>query len=319
MNEISYQVLPRSSVDASIFGTTVPPQTLTTATIPAPPPVFRDEPQGAPLEAVIQALYALHKVNACLNDNIQVTRNAGGPIIVRGVVDTAQRKERIEAILSSIQGVQVQLRTLEESQAGSAAATSAKTTEVAGKVALAESHAAPIQELLKGKLSASGITQLSYRAVSLSEDWVAEAWALRRLAESIPAQDLGDLTKSSSAMLAEMVRDHTTSLQAKIAQCRTEFEPYLSGGAVNLGGETGEMAWPASAQQVFMAATRAADQTRLMCASSGAPPVPASDEIRNLVATLSNAQSHTARLETSIARALESRAQSAQTTGTKNK
>lgn len=321
LKEISYQVIPRSSVDASIFATSAPPQSLIPAPIPVPPPamVSRTEPEGSPVETEIQALYALHKVNACLNDNIQVTRDAAGRVIVRGVVDTPQRKERIATVLEPLHGVDVQVRTITEPQSGPAFAPPASAAELAGKGSVAESHSAPIMDALKGKLSTGQIAELSYRAVSLSEDWAMEAWALRRLAEAIPPEDLAGLTKSSQAKLAEMIRDHTASLGAKIAQCRAEFEPYMPGGALDSEPKTGENDWHGSARRLFAAATRAADLTRLMCAGSGPLPVPASDEIKNLVTSLSDAQSDAVHLNTDIAGLLESRAQSAQSKGVKNR
>jgi hypothetical protein len=319
LSEINYAVIPRSSLDASIFGT--PPPTLPPlpTTVPAPALISRSEKESMPIESEIQALYALHQVRACLGDDVQVTRSVAGQVIVRGVVETQQRKEQLQAVLQPVHGVKVQIETIAESQSAAVPAAPASTVELPGKVSIAERHAAPIQDALKGRLSANRIVALSYRAVSLSEDWVAEAWALRHLAEAVSAEDLANLTKSSQEMLAEMVRDHTASLRAKVSECRTEFEPYLSNEAFDLEPEAREVDWPGSARQVFAAATNAADLARSLCAGPGPLNAPPTDAIRNLVASLRDTESDATHLETAIAALLESRAEAVQAKSTKNK
>lgn len=316
LSEISYEVIPRSSLDASIFGAPSPP--LPTV-VPAPVLTSRSQPENMPIESEIQALYALHQVRACLGDDVQVTRNVAGQVIVQGVVETQQRKEQLQAVLQPVHGVEVQIRTIAETQSPAVPAAPASTVELPGKVSIAERHTAPIQDALKGRLSASRIVELSYRSVSLSEDWVAEAWALRHLAEAVPAEDLANLTKSSKKMLAEMVRDHTASLRAKVSECLTEFEPYLSNEAFDSGAEARQVDWSGSARQVFAAATNAANLTRSVCAGSGPLDGSASDAIRNLAASLRDTQSDATHLETAIAALLESRAEAVQAKSTKNK
>ena len=319
LNEISYEALPRNTLDASIFGapfSAVPP--LPTV-VPTPLVVSRSELENMPIESEIQTLYALHQARACLGEDVQVSRNVAGQVIVQGVVETQRRKEQLQAVLQPLHGVEVQIRTIADSQSTVIPAAPARTVEPPGKASIAERLTVPIEDALKGRLSASRIAELSYRAVSLSEDWVAEAWALRRLADAIPAEDLASLTKSSQKMLAEMVRDHSASLRAKVSECRTEFEPNLSKEAFDSETEAGEVDWPGSARQIFAAATNAANLTRSVCAGSGPLDVSASDAIRNLVVSLHDAQRDATQLETAIAALLESRTEAVQSRSMKNK
>jgi len=266
------------------------------------------ETANPPIETVIQALYALHRAHACRGENVEVLRGPTGTVIAQGVVGTAERKEQIEAALEPVQALVVRIRTIEEAQSASVAAAPARVVEPPEASSASGSRRSPIQEALKDRVSADRITKLAYRAVSLSEDWAADAWALRNLAEAIPANEIVNLSASGRAMLAEMVQHHTRSLQAQVSACRAEFRPYMADEPGGAPEEQGDLAWPDSALQVFSSAVKAADLTRALCAGSGQLSGHANEAVESLVAALSKTQTGAKRLQAGVTALLESHA-----------
>jgi hypothetical protein len=261
-----------------------------------------------PIETVVQALYALHRAHACLGENVEVLRDAAGTVIAQGVVGTAERKEQIEAALEPVQALVVRIRTIDEAQSASLPAAPARVVEPPEARSASESRRSPIQEALKDRVNADRIAELAYRAVSLSEDWAADAWALRNLAEAIPANEVMNLSGSGRTMLAEMVQDHAGRLQAQVAACRAEFRPYMADEPGAAPAEQGDLTWPDSALQVFSTAVKAADLTRALCAGSAQLSGHANEAIESLVAAFSKTQTGAERLQAGVTALLESHA-----------
>ncbi len=304
LQEISSAVVPASSLDASIFGP--PPIVQRPAALP---------PAPAPLSAAvadlsetrIQALYALHKARACLGENVEATRNASGQLVVQGEVETPERKEQLQAVLQPIHGVVIQIRTFADAEPASTPVRTVLAAESVETGGAAEGRVPAIQRVLKGRAAGDAIVELSWRAVSLSEAWISEAWALRHLTNAFAEDDLRKLSDPGRRMLAEMIRDHAASLQSKIAECRIAFQPYLSGEPVEEEADTAELEWPQSAGRLFTAAAKAAELARALCAGSALAGAEEPDPIRHLVATLAGVQGDAGRLDSGILALLQSR------------
>lgn len=308
LTEIAYEVVPRSSLDAAVFDS--PEQSRPASGVPEPALALPAPLETAhpPIETVIQALYALHRAHACLGENVEVLRDATGTVIVQGVVGTAERKEQIQAALEPVRDLVVRIKTIEEAQSASVPAAPARVVEPPEARSAAESRRSPIQEALKDRVSADRIGELAYRAVSLSEDWAADAWALRNLAEAIPANEVVNLSGSGRAMLAGMVQDHAGRLQSQVSACRSEFRPYVADAPGAAPAEQGDLAWPGSALQVFSTAVKAADLTRALCAGSGQLSGHANEAVESLVAAYSKTQAGAERLQAGVTALLESHA-----------
>ncbi len=257
LTEEAFEVVPWGGLPPMLFAD-LTPQTSpkVAATAPSTPPIVPPALVPIPSEltaAEVEAMLALHRVKACLGGMNTVTRSSMGRIEVHGVVDSAERKEEILAALQGIPWVDAKILTVEEAvnstplalpdpnasqnEAEISAPGQPETTEVLrGKL--------PIQDLLekyftetrqavsagpnKSAGAAQQITELSNRAVSLSEAALEEAWALRRLAEWSSSLKADELRPSARYVLEVMIRDHITELWTKINNFRQLLEPVLS-------------------------------------------------------------------------------------------
>lgn len=290
--ELSAGISPLSALDSSVFGTAAPPGPAPAITKNEPPAVPAGPALDISIETEVAALYALHQARACLGEAVEVTRGPTGRVLVEGMVETQQRKEEIVAALLPVQAAETRIKSIAELPAPApgivAAATPLAAESSTGSPAAIEEP--PIQQALKGRASASRITELSNRAVSLSEHWMADAWALRKLTERFPQDRLKRLSESGRELLAEMVRRHSADLASKLMECQTAFRPYLDGASGAPVPEGIELGWPGLAQEVFQTATSTADLIRALCTSSGEPGVLGTDAILKVPAALDAAR-----------------------------
>jgi hypothetical protein len=117
LTETGFDILALNLLPASIFGDTNPPRApLTTASIPVP--TLLPEPPATPstgelITAEIESWYALHRANACLGEALEVIRDRSG-VKMRGVVETAERREELLEALRAIPLTTPEIRTVEE-------------------------------------------------------------------------------------------------------------------------------------------------------------------------------------------------------------
>ena len=101
-----------------------PPMVLSHPTVSPPLPVAPINPVD--LDALeLRARYALHRAHSCLGEGIEVVRTGVDGLAVRGVVQSAARREEIVLLLGLLApsgAVQVQLRTSRTSKGATAKA-----------------------------------------------------------------------------------------------------------------------------------------------------------------------------------------------------
>jgi anti-sigma factor RsiW len=208
------------------------------------------------LEAETQARYALHQMGACTGEPVEVRREPSGRVVVQGLVETPERKEKLEEILRHIPLVTVNIQSARNlgppGVAPGGASLDGKQTEaplypVAGANQQAPAGKSPIEDLLReyfthlsgpdpGHSRMGGrpraideeVTSLSNEAVSLSEAALMEAWALRRLAEAYPRTKTDRLSPRGRRLLEIMLTEHLAALKLHTDQSRALLEPLVS-------------------------------------------------------------------------------------------
>jgi len=251
--EIQFQVIALNTLPPSIF----PDVNLPQAPLPRWP---RAAPAATPtadelMTAEMEAQFALHRLQACRLDPIEVAQDPMGVVEVRGLVRTSERKEELQAALHTVPLLRVKLQTMEE--AATAAASHGAGQPFSDRQSEAENAGPPIQEgtvepRTEVEVSESPIQdrleryfsepprvafpgqrqekihELSNQAFSLSQAALSEAWALRRLAERYPSEKASLLRPASRWLLETMVRDHLTALRTQVAQSHMLLEPVVS-------------------------------------------------------------------------------------------
>ncbi|MEO8126579.1 MAG: hypothetical protein ABI822_05760 [Bryobacteraceae bacterium] len=294
--EISAVVTPMSSLDASIFGTPrteVPsrPAAPLSSTVPA------RLPANGSADTEIQVRYLLHRIRACLGEDIAVASNSSGRVSVDGIVESSARKEELLAALSQIATLEMRIRTFDELRPAASPVPRALALRTPAGAPAVESSVPPIERALKGRVSGSRILELSNSAVSLSESWMAESWALRRLESGFSAEKVDKLSGAGRKMLAEMVRDHASAILAGVSASEAEFRPYAAPEAVtSQESNANAAAWPVSVRSLFDAATGAAGLVRALCTGSGPSADAPADPIRTLDTALLEARAAAVRV-----------------------
>jgi hypothetical protein len=260
--EEAFEVLNARALDPAVFSVQIA-EPLTTSVFadtaadatsnrPASMPDL-GKPDLAGIEAEVRE--TLHRFKADLGEPIEIVRLPTGQLEVRGLVNTAQRKQELVTALHDIPQLSLNLRTVEEvaREAKPLTDEQSENQEVGGVLL-------PIQELLDqrrpGQYEAEELRELANRALTHAEAVMAEAWALRRLAERYPAEELAQLAPAARAKIEAIVRDHLRALRGKAERARATLKPILTSvtSDATVTGEEWPREWPAFSGQLFKTA-----------------------------------------------------------------
>jgi hypothetical protein len=347
--ETAFSILALDTPTPSIFADLTPP----VPTLPALPlaQTLRSSPTPSAAELLtseIETFYALHRLKACLGEPVEVVPNGTGSIEVRGLTESRERKEEIGAALEGIPLLTTKIQTVEEATVSaplspedgmdSKAALEPTPSQKFSEVAV-QSKRLPIQDQLEtylaklkavsGRQEAAGredtstrerIAELSTRAVSFSDSLLAEAWALRRLAERYGEWRAQNLRPATRWLVEVMLRDHLNELSAQLNGYLSLTRPMLSQAgredqAESIPNQQEESSSPKSAKSdwatssllVFSKVEQAARLTNYLFAGANFPEEPTSDTSSNLLTSLHGLDSDIENLEVEIAREFSAR------------
>lgn len=249
--EKAFDVVALTSLPPSLFADFVPPAVATAVSPKIAAPVVSPPSEADSLAVEIQAHYVLHQLKACLGKPLEVTRNAAGRVQVSGLVETQDEKRELLVALETVPAATKRIQTIEEAVKAEASMPSAPAELQASSEVLppqqsmkAQTNRLPLQDQLEQYFStakslqtegksesakvALEIAELSNTIISLSKSVMAEAWALRRLAERYSGDRSAGLTPHSRLLLHNMVQDHLSSLWLQTEKVRQFLEPVLS-------------------------------------------------------------------------------------------
>jgi hypothetical protein len=290
LSETAYEVLPLQALtvfaDLPLAPTPAPSPSLAPKVSPppalvaaAPAPTLAAPSRAALQAAEVAALYTLHQAQADLGEQIEVVVEDGRQIVVRGLVQTSERKEELTQALRRIALVSPQLLTVEEAIRQAQRAT---TPPAANETALAMSENVvaggqpaaavnPFQQKLiehfggrKGMSEAERqevnrqVTQF-YNAVEADASAaLAEAWALRRLQERFASTTGAELDAASRQRLEEMQNNHLARLRRRSRDLQARLRPLV----IAITGDAPAVSQPieTTRQAQILAAFRAIEQ-----------------------------------------------------------
>ena len=240
ITERAFEVVTLAALPPALFAEVAPPLP---ATVISPKPAFRPAVPSSEAEllvAEIQVQYALHQLKVCLGKPIHTNRNAAGRVEVSGLVETAEEREELRAALRAVPGAILKVQTVAEAMQASAVAALAPT-EVPGassetRSVTVRSGPMPLRLPLQQYFNKNGLREetadpvanLSNGAVTLSRNIMAEAWALRHLADRYRGNRKDNLPPYARLLLQNMVQDHMSSLRLGVEKARHLLEPVLS-------------------------------------------------------------------------------------------
>jgi RNA polymerase sigma factor (sigma-70 family) len=192
------------------------------------------------------ALYALHRLKADLGEQIEIARESNEQIVVRGQVETPERKQELIAALRGIPLVAARIQTFDE------ATTQAQVTiallpdanddrsPIAGvnqferrlaRYFAERSAAAPPSSPEDAAAINRRIAQLANSAFAEASAALAGGWALRRLVERFddgPDEQTNEqMSAAAAARLPEVISNHLAEINTRSRNLRTLLEPAL--------------------------------------------------------------------------------------------
>jgi hypothetical protein len=256
VTELAWQVIPMEAIDSDIFAgmhVSLPGAVHPTVAVSS-------EPTDAELaETELRARIALHAEGADLGEQIEFDHSnssaAFRSLIIRGIVNTTERKSELSAALQVIPHVELQLQTAQEA-AQQYELSAANVTKAADELR-SKSLNLPTQQAYQGsdfpgneaQSAIPGIgavrrtpleEQLEKRfpnpaerfrfvnsALEGAQDCLAQAWALRRLQERYTPQEVALLNPGSRQTLELLIRDHVSALHENVSALQDLVLPVL--------------------------------------------------------------------------------------------
>jgi hypothetical protein len=217
--------------------------------------------------AELQARFALHQLGGCLGEQVACVRD-GDFIVLRGLVETADRKAAISAALQPIPHTKIEIRSFEEAltaeQQSSATASGPPRVE---RVPDSRKPFADRLRILSKPRSTEELLTRSRNAVQLADEALRHAWALRRLADNYPPERSSRLSADLQRLLGVMASDHAAQLQSVLAKYRENLDALLFVSAADVPPVAG-----ASVPRLFMDVQKMERLTRSVFADSDDEP-----------------------------------------------
>ncbi len=293
LTELAFDIVPAASVNPVVFHDRpllAPRQAEIRPLIPPPqvatPLVSVPLSQESPDELTLEALYVLHQMHACVGEPFKVLRS-GRDVVVKGFAESADRKAQVLAAFRKLPGLTLDIRTLEET--GHDAAEPKESEVPVQPPTVLEAHRGPeyLGTLADKSIPSAQLTAISNQAVEHSNAWLLEAWALRRLSGTFPAEVARELGPFSTGLLEKMVRDHAESIRRHAAEFRAALQPAFTSSVTDLPADGRIVSWPASAESIFEAASRAQRLAQILFTGEGLLEEPATAAMEHLLSYLS--------------------------------
>jgi hypothetical protein len=224
--ELSYDVIPLAALHENVFAPLPEPSLPRFPVAVLPEPM---SPNDAGLaNAQVQAEMTLHKLGGDLGEEIEIKIRPEREIVVEGVVTDESRKQQVQAELQKIAGVRMHILTIAEAAQQPSRGSGAALRP--GASAQTMSASLP---LLDSELNArfpDNDQRMAYvnQALSLAQLASARAWALYRLADRHPSQDVARLSDPSRRELQALLIDHISVLREDVSLLQNQLAQVLS-------------------------------------------------------------------------------------------
>jgi RNA polymerase sigma factor (sigma-70 family) len=203
-----------------------------------PPSPGTSTPPSASAELEVDVAYLLNQAKADRNEQVALTRSAGGSLRVEGVVDSQQRKEEFLRALSQVSAnpaVKIEIRTVAE-----AIQRAAKASAVQVQEPEETNDTVAVEEELRAYFSKRGaagpvdqaIQSYSSRVVNRAYRALFHAIELKRLIDRFANVDMRTVAPDARAKWLAMLREHATAFLRENAALREEIQPIFFPGTV---------------------------------------------------------------------------------------
>jgi RNA polymerase sigma factor (sigma-70 family) len=201
-----------------------------------PPSLSTSTPPVASAELEVDVAYLLNRAKADRNEQVNLTRSAGGSLRVEGVVDTQQRKDeflRALAALSNNPAVKIEIRTVAEAsqhQSPTGPVIVEGAEETANTIAADEELRAYFEKRNPNGSTDEAIRSYSSRTVNRAYRALFQVIELKQLINRFANVDMRTVAPDARAKFLAMVHEHALAFERENAVLRQEIGPVFFPG-----------------------------------------------------------------------------------------
>jgi RNA polymerase sigma factor (sigma-70 family) len=261
--ETSFELVPSKAVDKAVFQ--VEPELiggnrptgrtgdwahrdLTSSRVP--PLTSASAPAVASAELEVDVAYLLNQAKADRNEQVALTRSAGGSLRVEGIVENEQRKSELLRALAPVSqnpAVTIDIRTVDD-----ALQRTQRPSAISIHQAEATASSVAVDRELREYFSKNSSTansdvdeairSFSSRTVKRAYDALFHAIALKQLINRFANVDMRTVAPDARAKWLGMVREQAAAFERETSTLRRELQPIFFAGAESNGVEEWKIA-----------------------------------------------------------------------------
>ncbi len=254
--EASFELVPTKAVDKRVFEIGPEPiggarplgrtgdwahRDLTSSRVP--PSTSTLAPAVASAELEVDVAYLLNQAKADRNEQVTLTRSAGGSLRVEGLVDDEQRKSELLRALTPVShnpAVAIEIRTVAEAlqRTTISGPSSVRQAEVTASTVAVDSE---LREYFSGRDQDldEAVRSFSSRTVNRAYRALFQAISLQRVVNRFAAIDMRTVAPDAREKWLAMVREHASAYAREMAILREELRPiFFAGASAGAGDET---------------------------------------------------------------------------------
>ena len=210
-----------------------------------PPSPGTSAPPAASAELEVDVAYLLNRIKADRNEQVALTRSAGGSLRVEGIVDSAERKQeflRALAPVSNNPAVKIEIRTVAEAMQRPVTRgplSIQESVDTGNAVAADDELRAYFENRSPSGPTDDAIRKYSSRVVKRGYDALFHAIELKRLMTRFANVDMQTVAPGAREKWLGMLHEHAAAFQRETAALRQEIQPVFFPGAAGPGSEGG--------------------------------------------------------------------------------
>jgi hypothetical protein len=201
----------------------------------ASPAVVSGVPAAATADTEVEVMDLLNRAKADMGEQITVQRE-NGQIVVRGIVETAERKRELLAVLqpvSSNPAVRIEINTLSEALANEK--NKKKGTTTVEKLLPQSEASAAESDLVEHFGSVEAARAFASQMVGRSGRAMNHAYALKRLAVQFKPDELRQMSPDARGKWLALIAQHARGFESETTGLRAELQKVFGGGNVSAG------------------------------------------------------------------------------------
>ena len=208
-----------------------------------PPSPSTSAPPSASAELEVDVAYLLNRAKADRNEQVTLTRSAGGSLRVEGIVDSEERKQEFLKALAPVSNnpaVKIEIRTVTEASKRPVTLNPVlvqEAEETANTVAADDELRAYFEKRAASGPTDEAIRNYSSRVVNRAYDALFHAIELKRLVSRFANVDMQSVAPGAREKWIGMLHEHAAAFEKEMAALRQEIQPVFFPGASAPGGE----------------------------------------------------------------------------------